>query len=383
MKKTHPYIRVKQRGEVFFLTKFTVAELKDKVDLHFRDPYMSMESLEYQEKYTDYIEKIRKKGLELSTDNEEGVQRRLQLNRINDIRNYIQNNVNNFFPNSILISANTASASDFNDDDYLNLEKNDFGEFLFPDSVRFSVIDGQHRLAGLFLAEEQYLEEFEVPVVLLLNVSLPTAAKLFSDINGKQKAVNKSLIYDLYEHVSDSDVELIRKYHTICQKFYTDPKSPLFRQIKMLGMGSGAVSQSFFIDLCSKYVEKTSYASDIQNTYEQLFYYFRSFQETFPSDWPIPKNSNELSLEELDLISREVLVDHKSQLVKTNGFGAIMRAFPKISIKADGKFENYMMFIKQLEGKISWKRAELDQKGGGTEIQRFLYERIVEVLNLR
>ncbi len=381
MIKKHPYIRVKQRGEVFFLTKFTVGDLKDKVDLHFRDPYLEMETPEYQEKYGEYIDKIRKKGLELATDNEEGVQRRLQLNRINDIKNYIESNVNNFFPNSILISANTAKADDFNEEKYLDIESHDFGEFFFPESVRFSVIDGQHRLAGLFLAKSESVDEFELPVVLLLNVSLPTAAKLFSDINGKQKAVNKSLIYDLYEHVSSDEVKLIKKYHSICQQFYTDPKSPLYRQIKMLGMGSGAISQSFFIDMCIRFANRTLYSDDTQEMYNQLFYYFSSFQKTFPEDWPVPVGHNH-KIQFLDEHSRRVLVESKSQLVKTNGFGAIMRAFPLISERANGRYDGYLEIIKKLQNNITWKRGELDQKGGGSEIQRFLFNKIVEVLRL-
>ncbi len=373
-----PYIRIRQRGETFFLTKFSVSYLFDKVDLHFRDPYIHLQDERYQVKNNIYLDSIRKKGLDLETDNEEGVQRRLQLNRILDIKKYIDEDVSNYFPNSVLISADTSMIDDFDQEQYLNLEQNEIGYFEFPDEARFSVIDGQHRLAGLFQASKIDKDNFEVPVVLLLDAGLAVAAKLFSDINGKQKAVSKSLIYDLLEHVDKKEVGGIKKYHLICQKFYTDQKSPLYRQIKMLGIGSGSISQSFFIDLSLKHVEPTLSSVSTQELYNQLFYYFRSYQKTFPTDWPVPLQ--EMPESERDQYSDEILKVERSQLLKTNGFGAIMRAFPDIYKMSGQTFDGYMHVISKLQGKVFWKRRELQQAGGGAELQKFLYNQIVTAL---
>lgn len=371
--RTFPYIRIQQRGEIFFLTKIPVSYLQEKVDLHFRDPYFHVHG-EYRIKNEEYLQTLRKRGIELETDNEEGVQRRLQFARIMDIKKYVDENVSNFFPNSVLISADTTSDDSFDDDEYLGLESNEIGHFRFSDQVRLSVIDGQHRLAGLFQAEHIDKNKFEIPVVLLLNAGLPIAAKLFSDINGKQKPVSRSHIYELYEYVDDESVSVIKKYHLICQKFYTDAKSPLYRQIKMLGLGGGSISQSFFIDMAARYVEPQLKDYSLQDSYTELFYYFRAFQKTFPEDWPVPlPYENE---KQADEHAEMVLKNNRSQLLKTNGFGAIMRAFPTVFSISNGNFDKYLTQVQQLQKKVTWRRSEMGQVGGGAAMQNHIYKQI-------
>ena len=348
-----PYIKIKQRDEVFFVTKFRADILLKYTDFHFREPYAKLQDDDEQTKTNDYINKIRRQGIELQAT-EEGIQRRLQYERIKSISEYLNSSETNFLANSFLLSANLNEENDFFSD-YLNYEKKEIGYFDFPERVRFSIIDGQHRLAGISLMDLSFQKSMELTVILLFNVSIPTAAKLFSDINGKQKAVNKSLIYDLQDLIGKEYQNEIAKFHSICESFYTSKKSPLYRQIKMLGVGSGAISQAFFIDYAMEAINKTEDFSkkDTQEIYNQLFYYFKAFQKTFPNDWPVPINFT--TLEDLEKHSDEVLKDSKSQLVKTNGFGAILRLFPSIYRKTNGKYDNYVEIINKLKGKISWK----------------------------
>ena len=374
-----PYIKVVQRSEVFFVTKMSVAFLKEHVDLHFRDPYIDNQPDKFKEKFDSYLSMIKKRGLELSSDNDEGVQRRLQIKRIDDIKRYIESSTSNFFPNSILLSANVSDDGEFTDK-YLSYESRETGVFEFKDDVSFSVIDGQHRLAGLFLSDYPEVLDFEIPAILLFNVSLPTASQLFADINGKQKAVNRSLIYDLYQNVEGQDVNEIKTFNRICQQFYTDVKSPLFRQIKMLGTGAGAISQAFFIDMSMKYIPNELKVESPQKIYNELFFYFKSYQKTFPDDWPVPLSFSDVS--EVDKQAERVLKYEKSQLVKTNGFGAIMQAFPSIWERADQNFDNYYKMVSSLSGKIYWKRDDMEQQGGGVQIQKFLYKQIMENIDL-
>ncbi len=347
-----PYIRLRQRDEVFFVTKFRTDILLKYTDFHFREPYAKLQDSDDQIKTGDYINKIRRQGIELEA-NEEGIQRRLQYERIKSISEYLNSNETNFLPNSILLSANLSEESSFFSD-YLEYEKKEIGYFDFPENVRFSIIDGQHRLAGLSLLEREFQKQLELTVILLFNVSIPTAAKLFSDINGKQKAVNKSLIYDLQDLIGREYQNEITKFHTICESFYTSKKSPLYRQIKMLGVGSGAVSQAFFIDYAMEAINKVpSLKIDgTQEIYNQLFYYFKAFQKVFPNDWPVPNDFK--TIQELEQHADQVLKEFKSQLVKTNGFGAILRLFPEVYRTTNGKYEKYVESIGKLKGKISW-----------------------------
>lgn len=373
-----PYIKIKQRDEVFFVTKFRADLLLRYTDFHFREPYFKQQDSDDQIKTEEYISKIRRQGIELQA-NEEGIQRRLQYERIKSISDYLNSDETNFLPNSFLLSANLHEENSFFDE-YLEYENNEIGYFNFPENVRFSIIDGQHRLAGISLLDKKFQESLELTVILLFNVSIPTAAKLFSDINGKQKAVNKSLIYDLQDLIGREYQNKIAKFHSICESFYTSKTSPLYRQIKMLGVGSGAISQAFFIDYAMEAINRTKELqnAETQEIYNQLFYYFKAFQKTFPNDWPVPVNFK--TVEEVEKQSDFVLKERKSQLAKTNGFGAILRLFPNIYVASEGKYEKYVDLVGKLDGKISWVND--GSMGTGKSYQNKLLSDMKNVLSL-
>jgi len=372
-----PFIKVKQREEIFFVTKLKASVLKEHIDFHFRDPYLRYQTRKESENTESYITKIKKLGLKLkSTD--EGIQRRLQIERIKDIKNYVELNSSNFFPNSVILSLDAAKIPNF-DNQYLEADKNNLGYFELPESIKFTVIDGQHRLAGLFLSDENTIKDFELVAILLFNISMPTAAKLFLDINGKQKPVNRSLIYDLYGEINATELDEIKKFHTIAQKFYVDKKSPLFRQIKMLGIGKGAISQSFFIDYVSDAAADAGIIDEpLQKIYDNLFYYFKAFQKTFPKDWPVPLEFKDY--EESGAYADYVLKERKSQLVKTNGFGAIVTLFPYVYRMSDKSFKSYLEIVSRLKRNMDWVQA--DTIGTGKKLQKILLEKMKEILNI-
>ncbi len=367
-----PYIRIKQRSETFLMSKFNALVLLDHINFHYREPYSKFEKENVILKDKKYIETITKRGIELES-NDEGVQRRLQIERINSIKRFIEGDTQNFLPNTVLLSADISKYPDL-EEEYIASESREFGEFQFPDDFLFSIIDGQHRLAGLSQIEKQLLKEFEIPAIVLFNVSKSTAAKLFADINGKQKAVNKSLIYDLYSEIEKDSLNDIKRFHSICENLYTSEKSPLYRQIKMLGIGSGAISQAFFIDYVKDAVNKTGLSKhNTQTIFDHLYYFFKAYQETFPDDWPVPIRF--FTNEDIDLHAERVLKVNKSQLVKTNGFGAIMRAFPYIYNLALGDSKKYKSLIEKQKGKVNWIKGA--ESGTGKALQNNLYEQIL------
>lgn len=372
-----PYIKIRQRSETFFVTKIKAVFLKDHINFHFRDPYFQYKKSDSMDKASDYLNQLAKRGIELKSS-PEGIQRRLQIGRINEIKDYLSSSNNNFFPNSILLAADVSKIDDF-DNEYFKYEQQETGYFDLPDTIRFTVIDGQHRLAGLFTSEEKLISEFELVAILLFNVSISTAAKLFADINGKQKPVNRSLIYDLYEEIETVELHELKRIHGIAEKFYTNDKSPLYRQIKMLGIGNGAISQAFFIDYTLAALKKANIDDKItQEIYNHLFLYFRAFQKVFPEDWPVPLGIT--SVDELDRFADEVLIKKRSQLAKTNGFGAILRLFPEVYHKANGNSANYFDIISLLRNKIKWVEDPNSPQGTGKKFQNYLYERMRELI---
>ena len=287
-----PYIKINQRNEEFFLVKFKALELKQLVEFHFRDPYYNnmkldsnfFENLETSSNFDEefnrrtrytfdkYVSEMERKGIELKYTNE-GIQRKIEAKRIYEIRDFFENHEDNFLANSVLLSVDTTKI-DFFETNYFDNFNNEVGYFDFDERVIITIIDGQHRLAGLFLCSDEVLSEIEVPAILLLDSSISTSAKLFSTINGKQKGVSKSVIYDLSSEISntnnyyDEEFSEINKLHVICQNFYSDRKSPLYRHIKMLGIGDGAISQAFFIESVRKAIKST----ELQNQSTQAIY---------------------------------------------------------------------------------------------------------------
>jgi len=368
-----PFIRIQQRGETFFVCKFKVHELLERLDFEFREPYSVWESPAAAQKHRDYLAQIQRKGIELGAS-EEGIQRRLQLTRISSIKAYLEDSPDNFLPNSVILSGSIPEDDPFNSH-YANYENSEAGIFDFSERIRFFVIDGQHRLAGFSQLRDDVAKQFEIAAVVLFNASKPTAARLFADINGNQKPVSRSLIYDLYGSMSPERYEGLAKYHSICRSFYTERISPLYRQIKMLGIGSGAISQAFFIDYVSSAVSDTPLKDrSPQEIYNQLFYYFSSFQRTFPEDWPVPLQFK--SDTSLDAYAEMVLKVRRSQLVKTNGFGAIVRAFPHFYSLSGQTFEGYLAAIGPLKGRIEWVAVN---SGTGKALQNALYARIIQL----
>lgn len=368
-----PYIRVSQKGEVFFLTKFKASELKKLVHFHVRDPY---KNLNMDNKYDNFIEKLKAKNINFK-ESDKQVQRRLTLNRVSEIKKFVEND-QNFLPNTVILSVDITTEENFQNK-YLEYEANEVGYFEFDDNAEFMIVDGQHRLAGIFSTDDNLLNELEVPAVVLFNITISTAAKLFADINGKVKPVNRSLIYDLYEEIDDAEYALVKKMHTICKAFYESKNSPLYRQIKMLGIGNGAISQAFFIDYVKEAVKKARMEEfDTQDIFNHLFYYFSAFQYTFPEDWPIKRSMDQKFNEEY---SKQVLKIRKSQLVKTNGFGAIMKLFPLVynEIKdREDLYSSYRAIIGELSGEIEWN--SVNYQGTGKKFQNIIFERLKEIL---
>lgn len=373
-----PYIKIRQKGEIFFLTKFKASELKERIHFHVRDPYIQDENND-SDKFQQYMERLSKKGLNVGNTDKE-IQRRLSIGRINEISEYIDKRNSNFLPNTVILSVDVSNSRDF-EKKYLQYESNEIGEFEFDDDVRFMIIDGQHRLAGIFCADESTIEELEIPAVILFNVSLSTAAKLFADINGKVKPVNRSLVYDLYGEIKDMNYEQLKKVHLICKNFYDNDNSPLLRQIKMLGVGNGAISQAFFIDYVMDAIKVANIENEsAQYIYNQLFYYFKAFQIIFPNDWPVPEKYD--SYDELTNHAGEVLKVRKSQLVKTNGFGAIMRLFPLVYARVDKGYSDYYNFLRPLEGQISWMQDNEMPQGTGKGTQMYILNKIKKILDI-
>ena len=372
-----PYIKIQQKEEIFYLTKIRFSDLKEKINFHFRQAYSDDSNINIS--FNEYLEKIQKKGIEISADSE-GIQRRLQLAKMESIQKYLQK-AESFFPNTVILSIDLSNNESLLQK-YQEIENHDVGEIELPDDVKFTIVDGQHRLAGLFISDEEIQNSFDVPVVLLINITVNTCAKIFADVNGTQTTVNKSVIYDLYEMMDDmpdKEYEIIKKLHSLCKNFNTDEESPLYQHIKMLGIGNGAISQSFFVSALRKAFKEMNFDySDMQSMYESLFYYFKAFQRVFQPYWPVLEKRK--SYEEFISYSEKILKEQKSQLLKTNGFGAIMYLFPEVyrTIK-NHNYQSYYDTIIKLKS-INWCIDDVLIGGTGEKTQKEMYRKLKSMI---
>ncbi|MDF1695434.1 MAG: DGQHR domain-containing protein, partial [Saprospiraceae bacterium] len=235
-------------------------------------------------------------------------------------------------------------------------------------------VDGQNRLAGLmklyqdildkniklktrnlFSSEndlnyesiKKRIENFEFICTILVDFDLWEQGRVFADVNFNQKAVNKSIYYDIFGSYPDPDKNEIYLAHMLAMHLNTSTKSPLKLFIKMLGKGDGFFSQAFFVEAVIKFLfAKKKIWSDIPldylnngNKHEKLIKYFRAYfssiKHVFNDYWPQENQTNSRS--------------YKHILVKTTGMGALLRLMNLIFLKLEKSNNLEQIDEKELE----------------------------------
>ena len=196
-----------------------------------------------------------------SYNDSSGIQRKLDPHRIKSIAEFCKTK-NAMFPTPIILSASS---------DYfvINEEENTLTiPMISEDENKFcSIVDGQHRLEGL--KESGVIGNFELLVSFVFDTDPSKDAFLFSIINGNQKPVSRSLIYDLYGLSRSRTVEkTCNKIMRALNGENFDIKSELSGKIKMLGYKdefsqNGIVSQAAMIKNLMKLITDKSERDNI------------------------------------------------------------------------------------------------------------------------
>jgi len=253
-----------------------------------------------------------------------GPQRDSSLKRIKEIEKFTYD-IDAVFPTPIVLAVK-------NDVPY-HLEEN---MFFFKDTEKLvEIIDGQHRTEGIFRSEK--INDYQLPIILLFDLTEEEKAYIFSIINSKQTKVSMSLIYDLFNISENRSPQ--KTCHEIARLFNTDSTSPFYKRLKMLGKKEGensSLSQGSFIRYLLPLISRKP-DNDLSNLkknpnilleedsrcplryyfikdqdeiiYKILFNYFKAVANVFEIEW----------------------VNHNKYILsKTTGYGALMRAFPKL-----------------------------------------------------
>lgn len=174
---------------------------------------------------------------ERSPYNSTGIQRKLNPERVKDIAKYCELKTA-MFPTPIILSADSKYFTFYTENnvkmEYTNIESGFLEidtEKIICDKEFFSIVDGQHRLAGI--NESGMAKEFDLLAMFVFDTQAYQDAEIFSIINRNQKQVSKSLVYDLYGLTDEMTVEKFS--HEIVKALNTVEYSSLKGRIKMLG----------------------------------------------------------------------------------------------------------------------------------------------------
>lgn len=208
-----------------------------------------------------------------------GIQRKLEDNRVKAIANYYKSR-DAMFPTPIILSAPSK---------YFVIDEDTKTITVSREGIYCSIIDGQHRIEGI--KASGLMDKFELLVEFVFDTDPARDAYLFSIINGNQKPVSKSLIYDLFGVSKARTVEKL--CNKVMRELNTNEKSLMMGRIKMLGYKdefspNGVVSQARLVDELIKYitddVNRDNYDLEVGNYLKQLNPEKYIFRESFIND---------------------------------------------------------------------------------------------------
>jgi DGQHR domain-containing protein len=178
-----------------------------------------------------------------------GIQRPLDDRRVKELNRYV-NFIDATFPTACILSVESDYASFDEDQRVLTIRNYVPGDDEPTRSIQHiaRVLDGQHRIAGLWGFEGDF---FEVPVVFFVGADIAEQANIFSTVNLEQNKVGKSLAYDLFALAKTRSPQ--RLCHEIAVAFDGDPESPFYQRIKRLGVATPGryretISQAQFVE---------------------------------------------------------------------------------------------------------------------------------------
>ncbi len=155
-------------------------------------------------------------------DPEKGFQRIVRQERAQEIADRVLNK-HRTFPNSIVLATDAESFRTENE------------KIIIPNSTKFLVIDGQHRLWA------QKFSEFEAFYCCMIHMGLtePDMARLFLEINDNQRRVPSSLRWDLLRLIEPEEGQAEVTAAGLTYELATNRLSPLFQRIDLTGEQPG------------------------------------------------------------------------------------------------------------------------------------------------
>jgi len=147
-------------------------------------------------------------------------------------------------------------------------------------------LDGQHRLVALRTARfPRETGDFQVPAVIFDSLESRQEVEMFATINCKQTKLKSSLLVNLSgKRLYSNAREVIA--HELARRLNSMEGSPLYGEIKMLGVGKGKISQSSFTSAVIELLRKEpSVFKNDSEAQEFLIAYFKQLGRIFQEAW--------------------------------------------------------------------------------------------------
>lgn len=325
-----------------------------------------------------------------------GIQRPLNEDRVRELQAYVRT-VDACFPTAVILAIEGRCASFDENSNALtirNIPNPEDG----ADPVYFrniaKVLDGQHRIAGLF---DYPNDDFEVNVSIFIDIDIEDQAYIFSTVNLAQTKVNRSLAYDLSELAKTRSPQ--KTCHNVAVALDQVANSPLYHRIKRLGTATPGrreetLTQATFVESLMPFVSGSPtvdrdilkrgnkltvteseverhplrpffVAGDDMKIADVIFRYFSAVKNRWPEAWA----SNEKGM----------------ILNRTNGFRALMRALLIIC----RKLKPHVRFPEQSDFDELLTMVDIDDNGftvdtfsPGTSGESLLLRKLVDDMEL-
>jgi DGQHR domain-containing protein len=211
-------------------------------------------------------------------------QRGLRPERLKEIGRFLTSNGSNppLLPNAIIVSLSSQS---YFRDGRIHIRRCPAGEAF--------VIDGQHRLWAF---NPEYSGDTDLDVVVTAFIDLDDSSKafIFRSVNGNQRKINPSLVYDLIPMLRDTESVAFedKRCHDLVVLLNETPDSPWKDRISMVGGGGRIISQSSFISALKKLFKKGHlFANTDADFFEErmqhelLLAYFQAIHRSYSVQW--------------------------------------------------------------------------------------------------
>ena len=174
---------------------------------------------------------------ETNVDTSQAYQRLVNKTRLKEIGNYIDNG--GCFPNSVIINIDI-KRKELRFDQAGAIEhdsETSFGVLHLPKVYMSAfIIDGQHRLYGYSRTKSE--SNHTIPVVAFHNLPQDEQAKIFVDINHKQKSVPtnvlRSIMADFHWNAQDDNLAIAALKTRLVSMLNNDDSSPLYDRIVLV-----------------------------------------------------------------------------------------------------------------------------------------------------